>query len=199
MRAIVTQQFGGPEQLVIQELPAPEPAPGQVVIEVKAFGINHAETHMRKGEWPEAAMVSGIECVGLVKACPDGQFAIGTKVAAMMGGLGRTINGSYAEFTSAPAANVVALQSKLPWEELAAIPESYATAWTCLHRNLALAARQKLIIRGATSALGQAAVNIAAHTGAHVIATTRNAKRFNTLKDLGAKEALLEGPDLAQR
>src|SRR5205807_6085796 len=74
MRPIVTQQFGGPEQLVIQQLPAPEPAPDQVVIEVKAFGINHAETHMRKGEWPEAAMVSGIECVGLIKACPDGQF-----------------------------------------------------------------------------------------------------------------------------
>ena len=70
MRAIVIQQSGGPEQLATQELPDPEPMPGHVVIEVKAFGINHAETHMRKGEWAEAAKVSGIECIGLVKACP---------------------------------------------------------------------------------------------------------------------------------
>jgi NADPH:quinone reductase-like Zn-dependent oxidoreductase len=55
-----------------------------VVIEVKAFGINHAETHMRKGEWAEAVKVSGIECVGIVKACSNGEFAIGTKVAVLM-------------------------------------------------------------------------------------------------------------------
>ena len=61
MRAIVIQQFGGPEQLVIQELPDVEPLPGHVVIQIKAFGVNHAETHMRKGEWSEAAKVSGIE------------------------------------------------------------------------------------------------------------------------------------------
>jgi NADPH:quinone reductase len=91
---------------------------------------------MRKGEWAEAATVSGIECVGLVKACPGGEFAAGTKVAAFMGGLGRTINGSYAEYTCPPATNVVAIKTDLSWEEFAVIPESYATAWTCLHRNL---------------------------------------------------------------
>jgi NADPH:quinone reductase-like Zn-dependent oxidoreductase len=171
MRAIVIQQYGGPEQLVIQNLPEPEPKPGHVVIEVKAFGINHAETYMRKGEWPEATKVSGIECVGVVKACPDGHFKVGTKVAALMGGMGRTINGSYAEYTCVPASNVVPIESDLPWEELAAIPESYATAWTCLYRNLALAAGQTVVIRGATSALGQAALNIAVHAGARVIAT----------------------------
>jgi NADPH:quinone reductase len=99
MRAIVIKQHGGPEQLMIQELPDPEPKPGHVVMEVKAFGLNHAETYMRKREWAEAAKVSGIECVGVVKACPDGQFAVGTRVAALMGGLGRTINGTYAQYT----------------------------------------------------------------------------------------------------
>ena len=99
MRAIIIKQFGGADSLVIENLPDPEPKPGEVLIEVKAFGINHAETHMRKGEWAEAAKVSGIECVGVVKSCPDGQFSAGTKVAALMGGLGRTINGSYAEYT----------------------------------------------------------------------------------------------------
>lgn len=198
MRAIVIKQFGGPEQLVIQELPDPEPAPGHVVIEVKAFGINHAETHMRKGEWAEAAKVSGIECVGLVNACPDGQFAAGQKVAALMGGMGRTINGSYAEFTRVPTSNVAQIDSDLPWEELAAIPESYATAWTCLYGNLALDAGQTLVIRGATSALGQAALNIAANAGARVIATTRNPDRISKLESLGAQHVELEGPQLSR-
>ena len=199
MRAIVIQQFGGPERLVIEELPDPKPAPGHVVIAVKAFGINHAETHMRRGEWPEAAKVSGIECVGVVEACPDGQFAAGTKVAALMGGLGRTLNGTYAEYTSAPVTNVVPIESTLPWEELAAIPESYATAWSCLHRNLELASGQTLLIRGATSALGQAALNIAAGAGARVIATTRNPERVPSLEALGAHRVELEGPDLSRR
>ena len=94
MRAILRTGFGGPEVLEIREMPEPEPKAGHAVIEVKAFGINHAEMHMRKGEWAEIADVSGIECVGLIKSCPGGEFAIGTKVAALMGGLGRTINGS---------------------------------------------------------------------------------------------------------
>jgi NADPH2:quinone reductase len=106
MRAIIIKQFGGLDSLVIEKLPDPVPEPGSVLIEVKAFGINHAETHMRKGEWAEAAAVSGIECVGLVKSCPGGELAVGTKVAAFMGGLGRTINGSYAEYTCPPATNV---------------------------------------------------------------------------------------------
>jgi NADPH:quinone reductase-like Zn-dependent oxidoreductase len=87
MRAIVIQKFGGPENLVIKELPDPEPKPGHVVIQVKAFGINHAEMHMRRREWAEAAEVSGIDCVGLVKSCPDGELAVATKVAALMGGI----------------------------------------------------------------------------------------------------------------
>ena len=89
MRAIVIEKFGGPDSLVFKEIPNPEPRPGHVVIQFKAFGINHAEMHMRRGEWAEAAPVSGIECVGLVKSCPGGEFPR-RKVAALMGGLGRT-------------------------------------------------------------------------------------------------------------
>ena len=74
MRAIILKQFGGYDSLVIENLPDPEPKAGEVLIEVKAFGINHAETHMRRGEWAEAAQVSGIECVGLVKSCPGGSL-----------------------------------------------------------------------------------------------------------------------------
>jgi NADPH:quinone reductase len=120
MRAIVIEKFGGPDSLVYRELPEPEPKAGWVVIEIKAFGLNHAEMHMRRGEWAEAAKVSGIECVGRVRACPGGEFSVGAKVAALMGGLGRTINGSYAEFTRAPASNVALIESDLPWAKLAA-------------------------------------------------------------------------------
>src|SRR5215831_20441862 len=145
MRAIVIEQYGGPENLVLREIPDPEPVSGQVVIEVKAFGLNHAEIYFRSGVWGDVAKVSGIECVGLVRADPDGRFAAGQKVAALMGGMGRSIDGSYAELTRVPAANVVPIDTDLAWEEFAAIPESYATAWTCLNRNLALAPGQTVL------------------------------------------------------
>jgi NADPH:quinone reductase-like Zn-dependent oxidoreductase len=116
-----------------------------------------------------------------------------------MGGLGRSINGSYAELTSVPATNVLPVKTSLAWDALAAIPESYATAWAALFGNLDLEAGQTLVVRGATAALGQAAVNIASRLGARVIATTRNSKRAELLETLGAKEVELEGPDLTQR
>src|SRR6516162_1212249 len=194
MRAIVIDGFGGVEHLVIKEIPEPQPKPGHAVIEVKAFGINHAEMHMRRGEWAEAAPVSGIECVGVVKSCPGGEFAVGTKVAALMGGLGRTINGSYAEYTRAPVTNVASIEAELSWEELAAIPESYATAWTCLFRNLEITSGQTLVIRGATSSFGQAALNMAVNAGVKVIATTRGRDRFPMLVALGAVRAEVEVP-----
>jgi NADPH:quinone reductase len=199
MRAIVIKQYGGPEVLALEERPEPESKPGHVIIEVKAFGINHAEVYFRKGAWGDVAEVTGIECVGVVKADPDGRFTPGQKVVAVVGGMGRSFNGSYADLVSVPVSNVAAIKTDLPWEDLAAIPESYATAWTSLCGILAVKAGLTVLIRGATSALGQAAVNIAAHLGARVIATTRNAKRAPMLEALGAKEVLLESPELSKR
>src|SRR5262244_3877490 len=199
MRAIVIEKFGGPDSLVYKELPEPEPKAGQVVIEIKAFGINHAEMHMRRGEWAEAAEVSGIECVGVVDSCPGGEFPIGAKVAALMGGLGRTINGSYAEYTRVRASNVALIESDLSWADLAAIPETYATAWTCLFRNLEIARGQILVIRGAASAFGQAALNMAIDAGVRVIATTRGRERVALLEQLGAERVETEGPELSKR
>ncbi len=199
MRAVVIEKYGGPEQLLLRELPDPTPLPGHVVIEVKPFGLNHAEIYFRKGLWGEVAKVSGIECVGVVKADPHGRLAPGQKVAALMGGMGRSFNASYAESTRVPAANVVPIDTAMSWSDFAALPESYATAWTCLTRNLALSAGQVLLVRGATSALGQAAVNIAAHAGERVIATTRNPDRFATLGSIGAHLPMAEGPDLSGR
>jgi NADPH:quinone reductase len=199
MRAIVLEKFGGLDSLVYKEIPDPEPKAGHVVIEIKAFGINHAEMHMRRGEWAEAAKVIGIECVGLVKSCPGGEFPIGAKVAALMGGLGRTINGSYAEYTRVGASNVALIESDLPWAELAAIPETYATAWTCLFRNLEIARGQTLVIRGAASSFGQAALNMAVNASVRVIATTRGRERVALLEQLGAERVETEGPELSQR
>ncbi|KBZ59617.1 hypothetical protein K875_05183 [Mycobacterium [tuberculosis] TKK-01-0051] len=197
MRAIVLEKFGGLDSLVYAEIPKPLPKDGEVVIAVKGFGINHAELHMRRGEWAEAAEVSGIECVGIVDSCPGGEFPVGAKVAALMGGLGRSINGSYAEYTRVRAANVALIESDLPWPDLAALPETYAVAWTCLFRNLDLKSGQTLVLRGATSSFGQAALKMAVAAGVRVIATARSGDRFPMLEQLGASRVELERPDLA--
>lgn len=124
MRAIVIKQYGGPEVLAIEERPAPKAKPGHVVIEVKSFGLNHAEIYFRKGVWGDVAEISGIECVGLVKEDPEGRFYPGQKVAALVGGMGRSMPGSYAELTSVPSTNVVPIKTDLAWEDSAALPQS---------------------------------------------------------------------------
>lgn len=134
MRAIVLDGFGGLGTLTYTEIPKPLPKQGEVVIRVKGFGINHAEMHMRRGEWAEAAEVSGIECVGIVDACPGGEFPVGAKVAALMGGLGRTINGSYAQFTRVRADNVAPTSPKpsrwMP-SSISWATARFLTPWTC--------------------------------------------------------------------
>src|SRR5262245_62271789 len=95
VRAILRTKFGGPDVLVIREIPEPEPKAGHAVIQVKAFGLNHAELHMRQGEWAEIADGSGIECVGVVKSCPGREFAAGSTVTALLGALGRPVHDGY--------------------------------------------------------------------------------------------------------
>jgi len=199
MKAIVIQKPGGPEQLVLREIPDPRPGVGEVLIRVRAFGINRAETYMRRGLWGEVASVSGIECVGEIVEDPSGRYAPGQKVAAIMGGMGRTINGSYAEYTCPPINNVFPLVTNLAWTDLAAIPESYATAWSCLHDNLHLQPGNTVFIRGGTSALGQAAINIAAATdGVTVLASTRDPQRRALLESLGCNDVLIEQSGLSK-
>jgi NADPH:quinone reductase len=74
MKAIVIEKFGGPENLIIKEVETPTPREGFVLIRVRAFGLNHAEVHMRRGEWAESMPIVGIECVGEVVECPGGLF-----------------------------------------------------------------------------------------------------------------------------
>jgi NADPH:quinone reductase len=156
MKAIVISTYGGPEVLTVTELPDPVPAEGEILIRVLAFGLNHAESYMRSGAWGQVAPVTGIECAGTVQADPSGRLPAGTGVVAMLGGMGRTRNGSYAELVTVPASNVVPVRTSLTWTDLAALPEAYATAWAGLHQNLGLQPGQAVLVRGGTSALGQA-------------------------------------------
>jgi NADPH2:quinone reductase len=199
MQAIVMPTRGGPEVLTIAELPDPIPADGEVLIRIKAFGLNHAEMYMRSGLWPTPPPVTGIECAGVVEVDRSGAFAAGTPVVAIMGGMGRTRNGTYAELVTVPATNVVAVNTTLSWTDLVAIPEAYASAWAGLHQNLDIGPGQTVVIRGATSTLGQAAVNIAVDDGATVVATTRNPAHEALLRSLGASEVLIDDGKLAQQ
>jgi NADPH:quinone reductase len=199
MKAIVITAYGGPEMLSVAELPDPVPAAGEVLIRVRAFGLNHAETYMRSGAWGTVAQVTGIECAGTVQADPNGRLAAGTPVIAILGGMGRTRNGSYAELVTVPASNVVPVSTALPWTDLVALPEVYATAWAGLYQNLGLRPGQTVLVRGATSALGQAAVNIASEDGLTVIATTRSAGRADLLGGIGAASVLVDDGALADR
>ncbi|KAI8955258.1 GroES-like protein [Xylaria longipes] len=199
MRAIVISTFGGPEVLSYRDVPKPVPGADEVLIRVHAFGVNHAEMHMRKGEWDEWNPVTGLECVGTVESYPHPssqdqaqRFAVGSKVAAVMGGLGRNRPGGYGEYVTVSSSNVIPLDTTLSWEQLAALPEVYCTAWSCLFTVLDVKEGEKVLIRGATSTLGQAALHLAVDAGAIVTATTRREERFQQLREMGASEAVRE-------
>ncbi|KAH8902434.1 GroES-like protein [Coniochaeta sp. PMI_546] len=196
MKAIVITRFGGPEVLELQVLPKPDPVLGEALIRVEAFGLNHAEIHMRKGEWDEWNPISGLECVGIVDACPGGELPVGSKVIGVMGGMGRSRPGGYGEFVNVPVTNVAAVQTSLAWEQLAVVPEVYSTAWTCLFTILDLQKSERLLIRGATSTIGQAAVHLAVDAGAVVTATTRQQQRFPLLLQMGVSDVKVEKDNL---
>src|SRR5207249_5468828 len=123
MRAVVLDAPGPPEALRIRELPVPEPRPGWVLIQVKAFGINRSELHTRLGlaQGVTFPRVLGIEATGVVAAAPGGELEEGQQVVSMMGGMGRTFAGGYAEFTNVPASHVVPCRSELDRATLGAI------------------------------------------------------------------------------
>jgi NADPH:quinone reductase-like Zn-dependent oxidoreductase len=138
MNAAVIRTAGGPEVLKIESLPIPDPRKDQVLIPVKAFGINRSELFTRQGHSPDVKFprVLGIEAVGLIESAPGNQFRKGDRVATAMGGLGRDFDGGYAEYTCVPVAQVQAIKTQLPWDILGALPEMLQTAWGPLTSSL---------------------------------------------------------------
>src|SRR3954453_16488596 len=199
MRAVVLDAPGPPGALQIRELPVPEPRPGWVLIEIKAFGINRSELHTRLGlaHGVTFPRVLGIEATGVVAHAPGGEFEEGRQVAAMMGGMGRTVDGGYAEFTSVPAAQVIAFHSELDWATLGAIPEMLQTAHGSLTVGLDAQPGQKLLIRGGTSSVGMAAATLGKERGLTVLSPTRQPARVAALEAIGVDPVLVDDGDVA--
>jgi NADPH:quinone reductase-like Zn-dependent oxidoreductase len=194
MRAVQLDAPGPPEALQVRELPIPEPRPGWVRIRVEACGLNRSELHLRLGMSHGVSFprVPGIECAGVVDAAPDGPFRAGQQVVAMMGDMGRTYDGGYAEYTVVPADNVIPISTSLPWEVVGAVPEMLQTAHGSLTVGLDLRAGQTLLVRGGTSSVGLAAALLARRLGATVLATTRQPARLGPLAAQGVDHPLLD-------
>src|SRR3954466_14977262 len=199
MRAIVLEAPGPPEALTILEVAVPTPAAGWVLIGVKDFGLNRSELHTRQGLASGVTFprVLGIEAAGVVAQCPGGELVVGQQVVTMMGGMGRTFDGGYAEYTCVPPSQVIPFESDLEWSTLGAVPEMLQTAYGSLTVGLDAQPGQSILIRGGTSSVGMAAAILAKQRNMTVLATTRNPRKSAALTDIGVDHVLIDDGDVA--
>ena len=203
MKAIVINGCCKAEDLQVSEIPMPKVREGWVLVKIHAVGLNHSEAILRMYEadndYISTPIVPGIECVGEIADASDSAFKKGDKVMALMGGMGRSFNGSYAEYAILPTKNVFKVDAELDWISLAAIPETYFTAYGSLVECLMLTADDTLLVRGATSTVGQAAIQLAKAIGATVIAASRRESSFEKLKRIGADYCIIDDEHISQQ
>lgn len=194
MKAVVLKKPTAAKDIVLSKVPVPQVRPGWVLVKIKAFGLNHSEQLLRleeiRADYIAKPIIPGIECAGEIADPSDSGFTAGQRVVALMGGMGRSFNGSYAEYALLPANHIFAVQTSLSWADTAAACETYFTACGSLFECLNLCSEDTLLIRGATCALGYAAIQIAKALGCRVIAATHKDSKLPLLS--AADEAVVD-------
>jgi NADPH:quinone reductase-like Zn-dependent oxidoreductase len=181
--------------LEVREVPVPAVREGWSLVQVKGAGLNRSELRTRQGHAPNVTFprVLGIECVGIVAASTDPGLPEGTTVAAVMGEMGREFDGGYAEYALLPNSLLMPVTTRLPWEVLAALPETYLTAQGSLDAlGLVPGGQGRLLIRGGTSSVGMAAASIASGHGVETAATTRRQDKVDALTGAGVDHVLVD-------
>ena len=195
MRAAVCVRAGAPEVLEIRQLPVPAVREGWSLVQVKGAGLNRSELRTRQGHSPNVTFprVLGIECVGIVAASTDPTLPDGATVAAVMGEMGREFDGGYAEYALLPNSLLMPVTTTLPWDVLAALPETYLTAQGSLDAlGVVPGGQGRLLIRGGTSSVGMAAASIASGYGVKTAATTRRQGKREALTAAGVDHVLID-------
>lgn len=200
MRAVVLDAPGPPEALQVRQIPVQRAGPGEVLLRVHAFGLNRSELHTRLGLAGDAVTfprVLGIEATGRVVEAPGNAHLVGRKAVAMMGGMGRTFDGGYAEYTCVPASQVVPVDTDLDWTRLGALPEVLQTAWGSLTTGIGAQPGDTILVRGGTSSVGMMTTVLAKRRGMTVVATTRRPERAEALRAIGVDHVVLDTGEIA--
>lgn len=202
MRAAVVFEVGGPEKLVVMEVPTPEVKTNWTLVRVRGFGINHSELFTRQGLSPSVRFprILGIECVGEVAQTTDpDRLPQGQTVVSIMGEMGRAFDGGYAEYCLLPNEQVCPVEWDGDWATLAAIPETYYTAWLSL-KNLRVESGNRLLVRGGTAGVGVAFSRLAhaARLSVTVCGTTRSVAKQERLLSAGFDDAVVDADGALQ-